>query len=1068
MDQAWRRAWERWGDPLWSLALVRWGNRATAQQALVRAFERVYSARTLPTDPYTALLHALLHGRRRFLLPTRARALPRALRRMPPMERTLLALWLVEDGTGEQLLAVSGWTHQTLVQRFANALRPWLPRRDPARRTKVGQAAFAQWLAHQLNLPDSPLPDTLAPTTLANWQHALNQVRDIIKQTTAPQHAPNAMRDALETALMARDDAMPDWQRTLGWLALAGLVAAGVWIMRPSFAAPPATRTAAPSASVDARAVVEDALNTWSTPPVSGTLHRQVWAIDPASADTPALVTDVWLQANSARYRVETTRDSRLVEWQLGDGIGTLQSAARDGYSSCQWGDGPSVRGTLVFNADASQQQRVRDARLQHGAYGRGYQMLRTALSAADLRSWGTRTENNTPVLLLGYTDPAQPNHHRVLVFDARTRRLQVVRALISDAAQSSARDLWRVQHEDVSAGDVSTTLPRRPRNVVKQDQVFAPACLELNKDHLISLRALIGSKTGWWLPTRMPPGVQAAALISDDVVTPQTAPSQQSQPGTWAVFVGGERTLRVGVQQTSFSLEHSVARGPWRVLFTENQRTMRAQLCAADDALKMCPPTQTSVVIEAQNWTEEQLLNLIDSLAPASAPSTWRALDRLFLDPAPLDPQVQQVLAHALDRMAVAQGVVHSTAEITRTRRALANGVADLPNGLLPDPYAVPQQWLEPEHFTLEQTMVLSNTDVQQARTRMRLPDGTLVYAQTMNDNVMVAYDAVEQTKTTIPLDQNNGWRQMLQVQGTQAFDRVQAFASTMLPITLRDAGDAWVLEQQTSNPDPYHLNKLMGRSVLVRETPASDSYIERVWIDKQTSMLRRAEVVQKNGRNGETVLSALHTRGWQAEPLGANANLTLPSVPPGTLAVAYGSSGPEVTSPLEPFLMSPQEWVWRQGFEVLWRDTHAPSVGQALGSPEERVVVTAYILGNNVEQLASVGLIHSTTYRVGNTTVAVRQGAAPLLRYALRSQSLSDNGVPGWEHSRAVKVTVGGQERTAWLLEGRTDTALVVDVDGVIVHISSSDKAYIEGALLDALPHLEFVDAAAWEGDH
>lgn len=58
-EQAWRAAWQRWGNSLWGLALLRWNNRATAQQALVRAFERVYTAETPPADPHTALLQAI-------------------------------------------------------------------------------------------------------------------------------------------------------------------------------------------------------------------------------------------------------------------------------------------------------------------------------------------------------------------------------------------------------------------------------------------------------------------------------------------------------------------------------------------------------------------------------------------------------------------------------------------------------------------------------------------------------------------------------------------------------------------------------------------------------------------------------------------------------------------------------------------------------------------------------------------------------------------------------------------------------------------------------------------------
>jgi len=1059
-DHAWRTAWERWGDQLWSLALVRWGNRARAQRALVSAFEHVYATKTSPTDAHTVLLQAILLPRRRVLLGPRSRDLPRPLRGVPPVERALLALWLVQNGKGDQLAMASGWAHQALVQRLARALLPFLPRHDPARRTHAGQAAFAHWLEQQLNLSPPPLPDTIAQATIAGWQQALNRARDLLAGVMGRQRAPSNVRDAIEAALTAHDDETPAWQQRLAWLALAALLLAGVWILRPPAAAQFPPSTATPPASVDARTVVENAIDTWTTMPVSGTLHRRVWAIDPSIPEAPALVTDVWLQANSSRYRVETMHDGRLVEWQLGDGTGELEYAARSIYSACRWGDGPSARAALVFNADAAQQQAVRDARLQQGAYGRGYQMLQTALRVPDLRSWGARTENGRPVLMLGYSDPAQAGRERMLVFDGHTRQLHAVRELVSDGTQTAARDLWRVEQEESLGSDVSTTPPSRPGARLARSRVFDPTCLDLDKEYLLSLRALVGSDTGWWLPTRLPPDVEAAAIISNDVVTPQTVSTWQFQsPTARAVFVGGERVLQIRVERTFVNLDGSVARGPWRVVFNRDGYNTRAQLCKPAHPLhRGCPPDEPSLAIEAQGWTEDQILALIDSLAPASAASTWLALDTLFVDPQPLDPQVQQVLAQALERTDVEQGVIYSTAEITHTPVEGKQGdvvVDPFADTVLADPYAIPKAWLEPEHVSIEHTVVVSDGMVQQARATMQGHDGTLLYARVMNDASMVQYDGLDQTASTTSMQEQTWMHLALRSQRAQIFERVQAFASSMLPITLRDAGDMWVLQQATSDPNPYQLDMLLRRFVPYTENTGAGSYVEHLWIDKQTGLLRRAEVV----RNRDTVVSALHVDDWRVEPVAAQGDLQLPPLPPHTIAYTYGDFGPTVTSDLEPFLPPQREWVWQDGFEVVHRsDRVRPFEGFA-----------ANLLNTNVDHLEAVGLIHGTTYRVPNSRapIMVRQGAAPLLRYALRLASLGYDGSSGWNQSRAVPVSIGGQKRTAWLLEDYTETALVVEIDGVIVHISSSDTAYIGGALLDALPRLELVDAAEWKGN-
>jgi hypothetical protein len=1073
-DHAWRTAWGRWGDQLWSLALVRWGKRPAAQQALVRAFERVYAAGTPPADAHTALLQALLQPRRRVLFFARQRDLPHLLRRIPPLERALFALWLVQDGKGDQLAKVSGWAHHTLVQRLATALLPFLPRNDPARRTRNGWEALTQWLTQQLNLSSIPLPDAIGETTTASWQQALHRVHDLLVSTIGRQRAPSTVRDAIEAALTARDDDTPAWQQWTGWLALAVLLGIGVWILRPPAAAQSASSTVTPPAPINARSVVENALETWTATPVSSTLHRRVWAIEPSIGEAPALVTDVWLGANSARYRVETTHDGRLVEWQLGDGSGELQYAARSNFSPCRWGDAPSTRATLVFDAGAAQQQAVRDSRLQQGAYGRGYQMLQTALGAPDLRSWGTRTENDVPVLLLGYNDPSLPNRQRVLVFDGRTQRLQAVRELAGDGAQAVARDLWRVEQEEVVPGDVSITPPSRPQARLARRTIFDPACLDLDKDHLLSLRALVGSDTGWWLPVRLPPDVEAAALVSNDIVTPQIVSTWQFQsPNGRAVFVGGERSLRIGVQQTFVNLDGSVERGPWRVVFTHDQRNIRAQLCKPLDPLhRACPPDVRSLVIEAQGWTEAQILDLIDNLAPVSTPSTWLALDTLFVDPQPLDPQVQQVLARTLERANVVEGVIHSTAEITHTPGVeQGDVVVDLfGDTTLSDPYAVPRQWIQPEQFSVQQTVVMSGGLVQQARATTNVPDGTLLYARVMNDVGMVSYSAMEQAVSTNMAHEQIWLRQALQAQSTHVFKRAQVFASSMLPITLRDAGDAWVLQQPTFEPNPYRLDMYMRRFGPYMQHTASGSYMERLWIDKHTGLLRRAEVVQVNEEGGETMVSALQVRAWQVEPLATATELPMPPLPPDTLAYTYDNFGPTVTSDLQPFMPPQHEWVWRDEFDIV-NHSDRNRLFEGVGTPDDqqqRQMFAASMLSPSMDQLQAVGLIHSTVYRVPNsrTSIVVRQGAAPLVRYALRFASLGYDGSPGWTQSRAVRVFIGGEERTAWLLESYVETALVVEIDGIIMHISSLDKAYIDGALLDALPQLERMDVAQWKG--
>ncbi len=1081
-DQLWRASVGRWGDQLWALALVRMGDRVAAQQALVQAFERVYTAKTLPADAHAALVASLAQPRQQWLPRWGPRrALPRSLRRMSPADRALIFLWLVQESDGHRLAAATHQTHHALMERLAKALVPFLPRRDPARRTTAGRAAFAQWIGQQLGSNPVLLPTTPADETWQGWQAAVDRVRDLLAAAVAQQRLPGTVRDAIETALTAQADETPAWQRRSGWLALALLAVALVWMLRPGADARTDAGTAQ-ATPTDARTIVQAAIDGWTTTPVTGTLHRRVWAVDPNIRNAPALITDVWLQADGARHRIEATHDGKLVEWQVGDGAAALHYAANPLYRTCHWGANTvdTNRAALLFKVDAAQQQAARDARLQHGAYGRGYQMLQTALHAPDLRSWGTRIEGDLPVLLVGYNDPAVPQRQRVLVFDARTHALQAVRELAGGGTQTTAHDLWRVEHDEHLAAAVSTVLPERPRIQFERSEIFDPACLGLDDEHVLSLRTLVGIDT-WWLPTRLPPDIQAAALLSNDSVTPTTTQSWPYQPiNATAVFVGGERWLRIKAQQTFVSLDGRVQRGAWRVVFDHDGHSLRAELCRPPDGSTACPADQPSVALEAHGWTEAQLVELIDGFAPAGVPTTWRTLDALFIDPRPLDPQVQQVLAQTLDALDVPDGVVRSTLEITQSvlpGLQINGGPAQPPqlgadaNPVPPllDPYAVPHTMLEPPRVVVTETVIMSDSVVDQMSETTGLPDGTLLHARLLHQENVVSYDGLGQTMVTQSLEQQGWLRQTMRL---QVLDRVQGFVRSVLPITLRDGGDVWLLEQPTPVLNPYTSDVFVARP-LGNWREEADIFTERLWIDKHTHAIRRAEVVYADPTGVETAVSGMSVLAWQVARSAAPQRLDLPQLPPDTISYTYGPTSPTVTSDVQQFMPPQRVLVWRDGFEVAWRSASNRPLDVLRGVQSDaflkELLVNTQYSADQFAQLEASGAIHSTSYRVGESAAqfVVRQGSAPLMRFVLRTQSLGYTGNSGWTKSRAVPVTIIGQERTAWLLQGDGAPALVVEVDGVILHITSSEPGYVSNDLINALPQIEWIDVAQWQGN-
>lgn len=348
-------------------------------------------------------------------------------------------------------------------------------------------------------------------------------------------------------------------------------------------------------------------------------------------------------------------------------------------------------------------------------------------------------------------------------------------------------------------------------------------------------------------------------------------------------------------------------------------------------------------------------------------------------------------------------------------------------------------------------------------------LPDGTLLSAWRLDEQNIVSYDGLGQTMSTHSLN-DRGW--LGQTMRLQVPDRVHGFVRSVLPTTLRDGGNVWLLEQPTTMTNSYIHDPFWQRSVGSGIVP-SDRYTERLWIDKRTHMLRRAEVIYTDPAGAETTVSGMNVVSWQVDRSAAPQRLDLSQLPPDTLAYMYGASGPTITSDVQPFMPPQRVLVWRDGFEVANR-SGANRALDVLPSVQAQAYLKTVLLNSQyaadqLAQLEGSGAIHRTRYRVGEGRVqfTVMQGSAPLMRAILRAQSLGYTDGAGWTKSRAVPVTIAGQERTAWLLQGDGSPALVVEVDGVILHITSSEPGYVSNDLIDVLPQIEWIDVAQWRGN-
>jgi hypothetical protein len=95
----------------------------------------------------------------------------------------------------------------------------------------------------------------------------------------------------------------------------------------------------------------------------------------------------------------------------------------------------------------------------------------------------------------------------------------------------------------------------------------------------------------------------------------------------------------------------------------------------------------------------------------------------------------------------------------------------------------------------------------------------------------------------------------------------------------------------------------------------------------------------------------------------------------------------------------------------------------------------------------------------------VTLRQGPRALLRNMLRRNNGSFGS--GYVYndarvsSRQIEVTIANQQHEAWLLRNNAASALVVEIDDVLLYIQAPE-AYLDGVLLEQLPALQWEDVS------
>jgi len=1037
-SQAQRAQVARWGTPIFRLALLLTGERSAAEEATATAFAqtRDVPAAELESALYAALIRQYRPHRRQlphWLRRSRSAALSGILLRLDPLDRLLLALWLLQGVHGEQLATLANSSLGGLATRFATIFKRFLDADDPIQTEPGAVEAFIAWLEQQLGpgkLSVDPAASHERLNTRIEWQATVDELRQLLRRAVERHHLPLPVVDTLIAETMTEPTAETSawWQQRYAWIG-AIVVSVGVLLFLLVRPGSDALTSASQGASADE--IVQQVLDTWNTEPISGTVHRRVWAVDRQSQQPAASTTDVWMAGGSAAHRVEVRRDKRLVEWQIGNGTNRLDYAADPRFIGCRWGPGIGLfeRQALTFTTTQVQQTAAREIRLTQGGYGVGYEALQAALTADDLRSFGTRIEDKTALLTLGYTNQrTSPPSQMLLRIDPLTKELQNVQQLALGGGQATAKDIWRLELVEQVVGGVSLVKPQWPGVVQVRDRVFDLGCLALHPNRIVSLRRMVNMPWGWQLPKTMPPNTTAAAIISSSASSDLVGVDS----GTRAIFIGPGRWLSIGNYFQSALPANSEQHGVWSVSLNENADSVFGIACQNLDDQNRCAP---SLAFAARGWTRTELLALVDTLRPVDT-QLWRTLDNAFLDSQPLPSLVQQTLMQSLAELD-AQGDKLYIATEERMRTEPSQPVWN-------DPYYVPEAELFPP-VSLQEEWIISDSNGLRYKQQRTTPDKILLSVETRNGDRVERYDRGIGS-AYIWNEQPNAW--WYGVEQSTAERMITSLLSYAQPITLTDQGDTLLLEQLTLVPG--------ANSALRPPFPWIDDllfgqYWQRLWLSQTTKLPQRLELVHVDEAGRETMLQSRTITALQQLATLPPANFfALPSLPDEVLRFENGviQLTPATRSVLEPQPLS-RALMWPAGSgPVVQEDQNTADASLSLH------IGTDF----NPGQIP----LKATTYQMppGDWRVTIRQGPRDLLRYMLRYNRPLPGFLPDTRiDSKAVPVTIAGEQRTAWLLRNTRSTVLVVEVDEVLLHITSPDTGYLEGTIAERLAKLEWV---------
>lgn len=504
-------------------------------------------------------------------------------------------------------------------------------------------------------------------------------------------------------------------------------------------------------------------------------------------------------------------------------------------------------------------------------------------------------------------------------------------------------------------------------------------------------------------------------------------------------------------------ALPGDIERNEWSIRFEESDdesQWLRGSMCRSTPGYGgSCWPT---VQFFARGWSEDELLQVFDTLAPVNA-QTWPALEQQFIDPRPLDQATSQLLSDVVQTLEPRDGTLHvATEERMRVDRSLRLG---------DDPYHLPVENFYPKRQTIEMWQRNQGDDIMASRFIRRGEDDALAQVQFYTPQTSGVYDR-SWTGSFIGIANQVHWSG--ENSNNLALGMVTALLSNQGPITESVVSNAVILEQEAGTPRDWTngpFQPWLGGLSPGRVT-------QRLTIDRATLLPQRLEVIHTSTQGQRTLLkqTTLTAYEWLSDQPG-DEFYTFPELPDDAIVFDDRPSATSETlnGPLN-FPLPKRALVWPES---------SGAVVSSNFDPPSSTINTLYAYGNVLLRRAleariddpnnGVTLTKRTEYTMppGDWNVTIRQGSRELLTRILRYNEVNpmfgDAAMYLTRSSKPIKVTVAGQERTAWLINQRSYTALVVEVDEVLLFITSDDTAYLEGTVAQMLSELVWIDVIA-----